>query len=82
MEKWKGSVEDGIAHLRSYQEIIIHPRCKGTIHEARNYSYKIDRLSGDVLTDIVDKDNHLIDSIRYALAPLIKRSGSYSWSGF
>ena len=82
VEKWKGSVEDGIAHLRSYQEIIIHPRCKGTIHEAMNYSYKIDRLSGDVLTDIVDKDNHLIDSIRYALAPLIKRSGSYSWGGF
>lgn len=75
VEKWKGSVEDGIAHLRSYQEIIIHPRCTETLKEARLYSYKVDRLSGDVLTDIVDKHNHYIDAVRYALAPLIKRKG-------
>lgn len=72
-EKWKGSVEDGIAHLRSYREIVIHPRCTKTLHEARTYSYKVDRLTGDVLTDIVDKNNHYIDASRYALAPLIKR---------
>jgi phage terminase large subunit len=76
VEKWKGSVEDGIAHLRSYREIIIHPRCKKTLHEARSYSYKVDRLTGDVLTDIVDKNNHYWDAVRYSLAPLIKRSGS------
>lgn len=73
VEKWKGSVEDGIAHLRSYKEIVIHPRCTNTVKEARLYSYKVDRLTGDVLTDIVDAHNHYIDSIRYALAPLIKR---------
>jgi len=81
VEKWKGSVEDGIAHLRSYKEIIIHPRCVKTLHEARSYSYKVDRLTGDVLTDIVDKNNHYIDATRYALGPLIKRVG-YSWKGF
>lgn len=59
-EKWSGSVEDGIEHLRSYEEIIIHPRCKNAIHEANAYSFKVDRLTGDVLTDIVDKDNHCI----------------------
>lgn len=74
VEKWKGSVEDGIAHLRSYREIVIHPRCPATLREARLYSYKVDRLSGDVLTDIVDAHNHYIDAMRYALAPLIKRS--------
>src|SRR5690606_31168378 len=57
VEKWKGSVEDGIAHLRSYKEIIIHPRCTKFLNEARSYSYKVDRLTGDVLTDIVDKNN-------------------------
>lgn len=72
-EKWKGSVEDGIAHLRSYKEIVIHERCTETIREARMYSYKVDRLSGDVLTDIVDANNHYIDAIRYALEPIIKR---------
>src|SRR5690606_29986442 len=73
VEKWKGSVEDGIAHLRSYREIVIHPRCKSTINEARLYSYKVDRLTGDVLTDIVDAHNHYWDATRYALQPLIKR---------
>lgn len=76
VEKWKGSVEDGIAHLRSYKEIVIHPRCTHTINEFRSYSYKVDRLTGDVLPEIVDKSNHYIDSIRYALAPLIKRKNA------
>jgi phage terminase large subunit len=74
VEKWKGSVEDGIAHLRSYREIVIHPRCRQAIHEANTYSYKVDRLTGDVLPVIIDANNHLIDAARYALAPLIKRA--------
>lgn len=76
VDKWKGSVEDGIAHLRSYKEIIIHPRCTATLREARMYSYKVDRMTGDVLTDIMDANNHYMDATRYALGPLIKRSGS------
>lgn len=73
VEKWKGSVEDGIAHMRSYREIVIHPRCTSFLREARLYSYKVDRLTGDVLTDIVDANNHYMDATRYALGPLIKR---------
>ena len=72
VKKWPGSVEDGIAHMRGYAEIVIHPRCKEAINEARLYSYKVDRLTGDVLPEIVDAYNHVIDAIRYALAPLIK----------
>jgi phage terminase large subunit len=72
VKKWPGSVEDGIAHLRSYEAIVIHPRCRETINETRLYSYKVDRLSGDVLPDIVDAHNHCIDAMRYAVAPLIK----------
>ncbi|MGJ8516634.1 PBSX family phage terminase large subunit [Carnimonas bestiolae] len=78
VDKWPGSVEDGIAHLRSYREIIIHPRCVETIKEARQYSYKVDRLSGDVLTTIVDKFNHYLDATRYALSPLIRKKEK-SW---
>lgn len=73
VKKWPGSVEDGITHLRSYSEIVVHPRCRETIKETRLYSYKVDRLSGDVLPDIVDANNHYIDAIRYAIAPLIKQ---------
>lgn len=71
-EKWKGSVEDGVAHLRGYAQIIIHPRCKNTAKEARLYSYKTDRLTGDILPIIRDENNHAMDAIRYALEPLIK----------
>lgn len=74
VDKWKGSVEDGIAHLRSYERIVVHPRCRHFMEEARLYSFKIDRLSGDVLPDVVDAHNHLIDATRYALAPLIRNN--------
>jgi len=71
-KKWSGSVEDGIQHLRGYKRIIIHPRCRHAIDEARLYSYKTDRLSGDVLPVIIDKHNHIWDAARYGLGPLVK----------
>ena len=74
-DKWSGSVEDGIAYLRSFEQIVIHPRCKGVEQEARLYSFKVDKLTGMVTTDIVQKHDHYIDAIRYALCKLIKRSG-------
>ena len=70
--KWSGSVEDGIRYLRQFEEIVIHPRCTHTIEEARLYSYKVDKHTGDVLPQLEDRHNHLIDSIRYALSPFIK----------
>ena len=72
-EKGTGSVEDGIAHLRSYKEIIIHPRCKHAIEEARLWSYKIDRLSGDILPKAADGNDHIWDAARYALEPIMKK---------
>lgn len=72
VKKWQGSVEDGIQHLRSYKEIVIHPRCQETIREARLYSYKIDRHTGDIKPDAEDANNHHIDALRYALEPIIK----------
>lgn len=72
VDKWAGSIEDGIAFLRSFRQIIVHPRCRETIRELRLYSYKTDRLTGDVTTDIVDAWNHYLDALRYALAPMIR----------
>jgi phage terminase large subunit len=80
-EKWPGSVEDGIAYLRSFEEIIIHERCKHMADEARLYSYKVDKQTGDVLPVVVDKHNHCWDAIRYALDGYITRGG-YDWSGW
>lgn len=72
--KWAGSVEDGITWLRSLEEIIINPNCSKTIDEAKNYSYKKDRLTNEVTTQVVDAYNHYIDSIRYALSSHIQKS--------
>lgn len=72
VDKWKGSVEDGIAFLRQFDRIVIHPRCTHAIEEAGLYSYKVDKQTGDVLPAIVDAHNHLWDAVRYALAPLIR----------
>jgi len=75
VDKWAGSVEDGISHMRSYKEIVIHSRCKETQREFRMYSYKVDRLTGDILTKVADAFNHYIDAIRYALNPMIQGRG-------
>ena len=72
VKKWQGSVEDGIAHIKSYGKVYIHPRCRQTLNEFRLYSYKVDRLSGDILPVVVDEHNHYIDALRYALTPLIQ----------
>lgn len=71
-KKWPGSVEDGIAHIKSYERIIIHPRCAETIREFRTYSYEVDRLSGAVKPKPRDANNHCIDQGRYALERLMK----------
>lgn len=76
VEKWQGSVEDGIAFLKAFNEIVIHPDCEQTAREFRLYSYKVDRLSGDIRPDILDANNHFIDAIRYAVTPMIKAKGS------
>lgn len=73
VSKWPGSVEDGIAHIRSYERVVIHPDCPATAREFRLYSYKVNS-AGDVLNIIVDAHNHFIDALRYALVPLMKRN--------
>lgn len=72
VEKWPGSVEDGISTLRGFDKIVIHTGCEKTQEEARLWKYKRDRLTNDVTTKLIDKHNHCWDAVRYALAPLIK----------
>lgn len=59
------SLEEGVAFLQSY-DIVVHPRCQHVIDELTLYSYKTDPLTGKVLPLLQDKNNHLIDSLRYA----------------
>jgi phage terminase large subunit len=59
------SVEEGIEWLKSH-DIIVHPRCTHTIDELTFYSYKTDPLTGKVLPILADRDNHVVDALRYA----------------
>lgn len=74
--KWKGSVEDGIEYIRSFRKIYVHPRCKHTYEEFKFYSYKQDKNTGDILPVVLDKDNHYMDALRYALNPYIQKNVS------
>jgi phage terminase large subunit len=59
------SLEEGVEFLKSF-DIVVHPRCVRTIAELGAYSFKTDPLTGMVLPVLADKDNHVIDSLRYA----------------
>lgn len=59
------SLEEGIEFLRSF-DIVVHPRCIHTIQELTAYSYETDPLTGLIMPKLKDKDNHVIDALRYA----------------
>jgi len=79
----KLKIEDGVQFMRKFKKIVIHPDCRETIKEFGLYKHKVDKRTGDVLPEIIDKYNHYIDAIRYALYPFIKQRnhpGHYSIS--
>ncbi|MCY9513303.1 PBSX family phage terminase large subunit [Paenibacillus apiarius] len=64
-KKGPGSVEAGIRFLQGL-EIIICTSCPNVKMEFSKYKWREDK-NGNVLPVPIDKDNHLIDAIRYAL---------------
>lgn len=79
-KKWQGSVEDGVAYLKSFEKIVIHPRCKHAAEEFKLYSYKIDKVTNEVLPVIVGKWDHVIDAVRYSLDGYITKPGLAKWA--
>lgn len=71
-KKGKGSVEDGVTFIQSY-DVVIHPRCVNTLREFKSYAYKTDKQTGEILPVIEDKNNHAIDALRYAVEGLHSR---------
>lgn len=60
------SLDEGVEFLKSF-DIVVHPRCTHLIDELTLYSYKTDPLDeSKVLPILADKDNHIIDALRYA----------------
>ena len=71
-KKGRGSVEDGVSFLQG-MDIVINPRCANTIREFRSYAYKTDPRTAEILPVIEDKNNHLIDALRYAVEGLHRK---------
>ena len=71
--KGKDSVNFGIQWLQKLQ-IVIDYRLKEAINEFTVYKWREDK-DGNVLPEPVDKNNHIIDSVRYAL------EHEMSWTG-
>jgi len=90
------SLEEGVEFLKSF-DIVVHPRCTHLIDELTLYSYKTDPLDeSKILPILQDRDNHIIDALRYAcegarrsigrkIIPSTPRtnthSGATSWMG-
>ena len=76
-EKGAGSVEYSMKWLQSLKEIIIdNKRCPETAREFLEYEYVRDR-EGNVITGYPDKNNHGIDSVRYATNTLWWKRGGF-----
>ena len=63
--KGVGSIEEGVTFLQSH-DIVVHTRCKHTIDELSTYRYKTDKMTDKITPILEDKNNHVIDSLRYA----------------
>lgn len=71
-KKGKGSVEDGVTFLQGF-DIVVNPACANTVREFQRYAYKTDSRTGEVLPVVEDKNNHLIDALRYAVEGLHRK---------
>jgi phage terminase large subunit len=54
-------------------DIVVNPACANLIRELRSYAYRTDPRTGEILPVIEDKNNHLIDALRYAVEGLHRR---------
>ncbi len=64
--KGADSVNAGIARLQEYR-LLVHPRCVHTAAELAAYTWQPGVRDGDFLNRPRDRDNHLMDALRYAM---------------
>lgn len=67
-QKGRDSIRSGIAKLQEYR-MIVHPRCVNTIAELSAYVWD-KSVDGSGINRPVDRDNHLMDALRYAMADI------------
>lgn len=73
--KGPGSVKYSMEWLQARAKIVIDPvRCPHTAREFQNYEYER-TPDGEIISGYPDKDNHAIDSVRYAMNTVWRRKG-------
>ena len=78
-KKGPGSIIDGINFIRSFRNIYINSRCINTIKEFNTYKWKVDRLTNTITNIPEDKNNHILDSLRYSLSEVSNGAGIHIW---
>ena len=79
-KKGPGSVREGIRWLQELGGIIIDPAvCPNAAREFSAYEYEKDGMGG-FRADCPDRDNHLIDAVRYAMEDYIRRRSARTLS--
>lgn len=73
-KKGAGSVEHGIKWLQGHK-IIVNENCTNFIKELTTYKWREDK-DGNTIPQPLDKDNHLLDALRYALEGEMRVSGT------
>ena len=68
--KFPGSVQYGVKWLQGKRIVIDPERCPHALEEFTNYEYVMTR-DGELTNSLPDKNNHTIDSVRYALDQVI-----------
>ena len=69
--KGRDSILNGIQYIQDYR-IVIHPRCVHFASEISSYTWDKDK-EGNQINKPIDDNNHLMDAMRYALEPYIRR---------
>ena len=65
-DKGRDSVTAGIARLQEYR-MVVHPRCVHTAAELAAYTWQESGREGEYDNRPCDRDNHLMDALRYAM---------------
>ena len=73
VKKGAGSIDSGVRWLQELGAIEIDPGvCPNAAREFSGYEYRTDS-NGNPIAELPDRDNHLIDALRYAVEPLSAR---------
>ena len=69
--KGRDSVNNGIDYIQVFK-IVIHPKCVNFLIEISNYTWDVDKRTGQKINKPIDDFNHLMDAMRYALEGFIR----------